>query len=125
MTEIFVFGRYLDARHGKGAALYARKHNGAIYVVGIGMQGNSYAIPTKDEALRTLPIDKIAAYVENFIGYTMSRPDLTFNVTPIGCGLAGYKQEQIKPLFEPLPPNCRYSKEWTILTATLSLPLPS
>lgn len=112
MSDIFVFGSNLAGRHGKGAALYARKNHGAIYGVGIGMQGNSYAIPTKDEALRTLSLDRIATYVENFIGYALSRPDLTFSVTPIGCGLAGYRQEQIRPLFELLPPNCSYSKEW-------------
>lgn len=114
MTDIFVFGSNLAGRHGKGAAMHARKHHGAIYGQGEGLQGQSYGIPTKDERLRTLDIHEVYRGVMQFIRFAASRPDLTFNVTPIGCGLAGYRQEQIKPLFEPLPENCRYSKEWEI-----------
>lgn len=113
--DIFVFGSNLAGRHGKGAALFARQHHGAIYGQGEGLQGNSYAIPTKDANLRTLPLDKIVDHIVIFIEIAYSRPDLTFNITPIGCGLAGYRQDQIKPIFEgygPLPPNCRYSPEW-------------
>lgn len=110
--EIFVFGSNLAGRHGKGAALYARQHHGAIYGVGIGMQGRSYAIPTKDESIRTLPLPRIAAYVENFIGYALSRPDLTFNLTAIGCGLAGYKPADIAPMFEGAPANVRKPPEF-------------
>jgi len=115
MSEIFVFGSNLAGRHGKGAALYARKHHGAIYGQGEGLQGASYGIPTKDERLRVLPLDVISGHIANFIEFALSRPDLQFNITPVGCGLAGYKQEEIKPLFDghrPLPGNCRYSKEW-------------
>lgn len=115
MTEIFVFGSNLAGRHGKGAALYARQNCGAVYGKGEGFQGQSYAIPTKDANLRTLPLDDIANHVVSFLEFALSRPDLTFRVTPIGCGLAGYKREQIRPMFEghgPLPRNCFYSPEW-------------
>ena len=71
MTTIFVFGSNLAGRHGKGAALYARQHHGAIDGQGIGLQGNSYAIPTKDARLRTLPLSQISTYVEEF---KISRP---------------------------------------------------
>lgn len=65
----------------------------------------------------TAPSQIIADSVATFLAFAISRPDLEFLVTPVGCGLAGYRQEQIKPLFEsygPLPTNCEYSKEWTI-----------
>lgn len=114
MEDIFVFGSNLAGRHGKGAALHARKHHGAVYGQGEGLQGQSYAIPTKDGALRTLAVVDIYRAIMRFKAFAASRPDLTFNVTPVGCGLAGYRQDQIKPMFEPLPANCRYSKEWTI-----------
>lgn len=99
MSEIFVFGSNLAGRHGKGAALFARQHHGAIYGVGKGRQGNSYAIPTKDKCLQTLPLIAINLYVSEFIVFAARNPDLVFNVTPIGCGLAGYLPKDIAPLF--------------------------
>lgn len=106
MTKVFVFGSNLAGRHGKGAALFARQHHGAIYGQGEGLQGNSYAIPTKDETLRILPLTVIRAYVIRFKLFAASRPDLSFEVTPIGCGLAGYKPIQIAPMFADAPANC-------------------
>lgn len=106
MTDhVFVFGSNLAGRHGKGAALWATQHRGAVYGIGIGHAGNSYAIPTKDINIKTLPLDRILRYVEWFLDFAMSRPDLTFQLTPIGCGLAGYKPEQIAPMFRDAPPN--------------------
>ncbi len=105
MSEIFVFGSNLAGRHGKGAALHARKHHGAIYGQGVGLQGESYAIPTKDERLQTLPLDAIEAHVYWFLVFARERPDLTFRLTPIGCGLAGYKPEQIGPMFRDAHSN--------------------
>lgn len=101
--DIFVFGSNLAGRHGKGAALEAIKHWGAIYGQGVGLQGNSYAIPTKDHALRTLPLDVINGYVKTFLKYAdfQSSRDRTmhFNVTALGTGLAGYSVEDIAPMF--------------------------
>ena len=106
MTEIFVFGSNLAGRHGKGAALYARNHHRAVYGQGEGLQGNSYAVPTKDSQLRTLPLEDIANHVCNFLEFALTRPDLTFRVTPIGCGLAGYKPSDIAWMFDlPCPRN--------------------
>jgi hypothetical protein len=112
--EIFVFGSNLAGRHGKGAALCALKDHGAVYGVGMGLQGNSYAIPTKNEALYTLNKWNINYYVASFILFAWQNPDLYFNVTPIGCGLAGYKPEDIAPMFrEALSlPNVRLPKEF-------------
>ena len=113
MTEpVFVFGSNLAGRHGKGAALWARQHRGAVYGQGIGLQGNSYAIPSKDERLRTLPLDAIAQHVREFLAFARSRPDLTFQLTPIGCGLAGYSRSQIEPMFEGAPGNVLWPPEW-------------
>lgn len=67
--KIFVFGSNLAGRHGKGAALYAYKHHGALYGQGVGRQGMSYAIPTKDSGLIALPLWAIKCYIDNFIVY--------------------------------------------------------
>ncbi|MDZ5448926.1 A1S_2505 family phage non-structural protein [Labrys sedimenti] len=103
--EIFVFGSNLRGAHGKGAALHARQHHGAIYGQGEGLQGNSYAIPTKDEWIRSLNLYQIELGVVRFKDFATSYPELTFRLTPIGCGLAGYKPEQIAPMFKGAPSN--------------------
>lgn len=104
--NIFVFGSNLAGRHGKGAALFAKQNHGAIYGQGEGLQGQSYGIPTKDENIRTLPLPRIAEAVEKFKAFAAAHPELNFQVTPIGCGLAGYKPEQIAPFFRGAPANC-------------------
>lgn len=111
----FVFGSNRAGRHGKGAALWARQHRGAIYGVGEGLQGNSYAIPTKDERLRTLPLDQIAAHVETFLDFARRNPQMRFQLTPIGCGLAGYRHEQIAPMFRDAPENVEKPMEFQSL----------
>jgi hypothetical protein len=105
MSVIFVFGSNTAGRHGKGAALEARQKWGAIYGQGDGRQGDSYAIPTKDEVLHTLPLRAISGSVFRFIIYAHDHPDLIFEVTEIGCGLAGYRPEQIGPMFRGAPEN--------------------
>lgn len=110
-TSIFVFGSNLAGRHGKGAALHARQHCGAVYGQGKGLQGHSYAIPTKDAYLRTLPLETIQKYVNDFLTFAR-QSNFTFEVTRIGCGLAGYKNEQIAPMFANAPPNCVLPIEW-------------
>ena len=104
-SPVFVFGSNLAGRHGKGAALWARQHRGAIYGRGVGRQGNAYAIPTKDHHLRVLPLDAIQAYVTEFLDYARQQPATRFELTPIGCGLAGYRPEQIAPMFSNAPSN--------------------
>lgn len=104
---IFVFGSNLAGRHGKGAALYARKNHGAITGRGVGRYGNSYAIPTKDLKLRPLSLDQIRGFVFIFIEYARNQPTLDFQVTRIGCGLAGYTDAEIAPMFKDAPSNCK------------------
>lgn len=105
MDPVFVFGSNLAGRHGKGAALFARQNRGAEYGVGVGRTGNSYAIPTKDERIRTLPLDRINTYVKDFLDYARGNPSDMFQLTPIGCGLAGYTYDQIGPMFSGAPSN--------------------
>jgi len=110
--EIFVFGSNLAGVHGAGAARYARLHRGAIMRQGVGLQGQSYGIPTKDLNINTLELKYIAQYVIHFIAFAKEHPEMTFNVTRIGCGLAGYTDIQIAPLFKGAPENCILPIEW-------------
>lgn len=97
LLEVFVFGSNEAGIHGTGAAKQALKF-GAKMGIGIGANGNTYAIPTKDKSIKTLPLSKIKEYIDNFIEHTDIHP-YTFLVTRIGCGLAGYTPEDIAPLF--------------------------
>src|ERR1700749_2235204 len=112
MTEIFVFGSNLAGRHGKGAALGARNKYGAVTGVGVGFRGSSYAIPTKDWDIKTLPLEKIEYYVAQFIAFAVTHPHKTFRLTPIGCGLAGYSPKQIAPMFANAPANVLLPEEF-------------
>ena len=94
-NEIFVFGSNLAGMHGGGAARIARLHFGAVMGKGVGLQGQSYAIPTMQGGVET-----IRPYVEEFIVYAKHHQELHFLVTPIGCGIAGFEAEDIAPLFE-------------------------
>jgi hypothetical protein len=112
-TEIFVFGSNLAGRHGKGAALHAKNHYGAIQGVGFGRTGNAYAIPTKDENLQVLPLTTIRAWCWAFIEYARAHPELLFILTPVGTGYAGYTKEQIAPfLVGSIPMNVIYASTW-------------
>ena len=107
-NEIFVFGSNLRGMHGGGAAYIAYRKFGAIMGQGVGLQGQSYAIPTMQGGVET-----IRPYVDEFIEFARQHPQLTFLVTRIGCGIAGFTDEEISPLFEAahgvenivLPPN--------------------
>lgn len=110
--SIFVFGSNLSGRHGKGAALYARKHHGAVYGIGEGRTGNSYAIPTKDKNLKSRSLLEIKESINLFIKYAEENPSLTFQVTKVGCGLAGFKEEEIAPMFASAPSNCKLPDNW-------------
>jgi len=98
LLEIFVFGSNEAGIHGAGAAKQALKF-GAKMGAGIGANGNTYAIPTKNKNIETLPLSKIKEYVDDFIKHAENYPSHKFLVTQIGCGLAGYTPEDIAPLF--------------------------
>jgi hypothetical protein len=92
--EIFVFGSNLRGMHGGGAARVAYRKFGAIMGQGVGLQGQSYAIPTMQGGVET-----IRPYVDEFISFAEEHKDWTFLVTRIGCGIAGFTDEEISPLF--------------------------
>jgi hypothetical protein len=93
-NEIFVFGSNLNGLHGGGASALARKW-GAIWGQGVGLQGKTYAIPTMQGQ-----VDTVKPFVDDFLIFAKSNPHLKFLVTEIGCGIAGFKIEQIAPLFK-------------------------
>ena len=94
-NEIFVFGSNLAGMHGGGAARLAYQKFGAIWGQGVGLQGQSYGIPTMQGG-----VDTIKPYVDEFIEFAKTHPQLKFLVTEIGCGIAGFSVEEIAPLFE-------------------------
>jgi len=106
--EIFVFGSNLRGMHAGGAARAAYHKFGAVMGQGVGLQGQSYAIPTMQGGVET-----IKPYVDEFIDFARQHTELTFLVTRIGCGIAGFRDEEIAPLFAEahqlsnvvLPPN--------------------
>lgn len=95
-NEVFVFGSNLGGFHGGGAARVAHQRFGAVWGQGVGLQGQSYAIPTMQGGVET-----IKPYVDQFIEFAKGHPELTFLVTPIGCGIAGFTTDEIAPLFLP------------------------
>ena len=94
-NEIFVFGSNLEGSHGGGAAAIAARKFGAIWGQGVGLQGQSYGIPTMHGG-----IPAIKPYVDEFIEFAKNNAELDFLVTRIGCGIAGFLEEEIAPLFE-------------------------
>ena len=92
-NEIFVFGSNIQGAHGGGAAWYAHKKFGAEWGVGEGLTGRTYALPTMegDASLKKA--------VEHFITCAKAHPELTFLVTAVGCGIAGYTPAEVAPLF--------------------------
>lgn len=109
---IFVFGSNLAGRHGAGAAKFARDTHGAVTGQGEGLQGQSYAIPTKTAGLTTLPLGMIHIHVRRFVTFATEHAHMRFNVTAIGCGLAGYQPHQIAPMFRDAPENCNLPTGW-------------
>lgn len=93
--EIFVFGSNLEGIHAGGAARTAYNNFGAIWGQGVGPQGQSYAIPTMQGGIET-----IKPYVDQFLDLAYEWDQNTFYVTRIGCGIAGFTDEEIAPLFD-------------------------
>ena len=97
--EVFVFGSNLAGMHGGGAAALAYRKFGAVWGQGVGLQGQSYGIPTMHGG-----VEAIKPYVDEFISFAKGHPELRFLVTKVGCGIAGFRVEEIAPLFaEALP----------------------
>lgn len=99
-NEVFVFGSNLAGQHAGGAAKFALDKFGAILGQSQGLQGKSYALPTLDENFNKLAIKFIQQFVNEFLAYAQLHPELTFLVTKIGCGIAGFTEAEMKPLFK-------------------------
>lgn len=111
---VFVFGCNRAGRHDKGAALHAARHHGALEGVGEGLTGSAYAIPTRDERLRVLSLDELEKGIVRFIRFARDNPTVTFHLTPVGCGLAGYGRRDIWGILSKwgLPPNVLLTSSW-------------
>lgn len=117
---IWVFGSNLAGRHGAGAAKVAAELFGARRGVGVGPTGRSYAIPTKDgrsggkltDANECLALEIVRSNIERFLSHARANPNTRFVVTRVGCGLAGFADEDIAPFFASAPMNCSFASEW-------------
>lgn len=110
--RIFVFGSNLAGIHGAGAALEAVTKHGAVKGRASGLQGASYGIPTKNQFLRTLPLSVVRSHIIHFMNFADRHPEFEFQVTQIGCGLAGFTAEEIAPIFGGAPDNCLFDEAW-------------
>lgn len=111
---IFVFGSNRAGIHGSGAAWFANKKFGARIGVGEGLTGQTYALPTKDSNIKTLPLVEIKKHVDKFLKLSETLDDYKFIVTRVGCGLAGYEDKDIAPMFKGASPNCCFDESWRI-----------
>ena len=112
-NEVFVFGSNLAGMHGGGAARIAFERFGAEWGVGVGPTGHCYAIPTMQGGVET-----IRPYVDEFIRYAEKHPEQVFLVTRIGCGIAGFRDDEIAPLFKAAVhlQNVALPEGWRITT---------
>lgn len=111
---IFVFGSNLAGIHGAGAARYAAQHLGAEMGVGRGRTGQCYALPTKGSRIQCMPLEFIKQSVDGFLNHAAAHPGDEFKVTRVGCGLGGYKDKDIAPLFINAPSNCYFDNAWSL-----------
>lgn len=109
---VFVFGSNLQGIHRSGAAKDAMEKYGAIFGQGEGIQGNCYALPTKRTPWVSLSLDEIREHVGVFLEYATKNSTTQFNVTKVGCGLAGYSSKDIAPMFYAAPENCWMHRDW-------------
>lgn len=113
--EIFVFGSNLGGIHGGGAARAAHEKFGAVWGQAEGLQGRSYAVPTKNATITaTLSKAAIKRHVDRFNRFVADNPEMKFFITRVGCVLAGLKDSDIAPMFKAFP-NCNYPEEWADL----------
>jgi hypothetical protein len=109
---VFVFGSNIAGAHGGGAARAAMDQFGARIGVAEGMTGRAYAIPTVDHMIGRLPLDAVRANVRRFLDYAAAHPGTLFFVTRIGCGIAGFSDEDIAPMFAGATDNLSFAEGW-------------
>jgi hypothetical protein len=117
--NIFVFGSNMAGIHGLGAALQAHRYYSAPWGKGEGLtlkspehNAGSYALPTKDRNMKPLELSQIKECVERFLEVAWENKGLRFFVTRVGCGLAGFTDDQIAPMFREAPVNCELPYGW-------------
>ncbi len=109
---VFVFGSNEAGIHGAGAAKFALMNKGAIWNVGFGHQGRSFAIPTKNWQIGQLNDKAIEFYINRFIAYAWWNPNINFQVTALGTGLAGHTDRCIADMFKAASANCYFDTKW-------------
>lgn len=141
LDQVFVFGSNLMGDHAGGAAKFARQHRGAMHAIGQGFMeawrsaplgnasGKCYALPTMAKIGVPLTLEDVKSAVTLFKVFAYVREDLEFFVTPVGCGIAGFRHEDIAPMFADAPMNCVLPQEWQSILDTpkivTSVKLPS
>lgn len=112
--RIFVFGSNLLGIHGAGAAGYARKELGAQLGIGEGPTGRTYALPTCYRPGEPITLQELAVYVDNFLRYAEKHPETRFFVSAVGCGIAGFTEDEVSYIFRELgtPDNCDLPVGW-------------
>ncbi|GAB0154576.1 DUF4326 domain-containing protein [Marinobacterium sp. BA1] len=124
-SPVFCFGSNEAGRHGAGDAKTAIQHHGAVAGQGIGLAGDSYAVPTMNRMLRALPLATIKHHIADLIECAQAMPERTFMVTRIGCGLAGFTDDDIAPLFYDAPPNMQLPGIWEAMRSRANgIPAP-
>lgn len=111
-NEVFVFGSNLAGRHAAGAAKVAHDHFGAVYGVGEGLIGQSYALPTLDKKLQQRNDEQLTMSVRKLWKCAKENPDKVFLLTKVGCGIAGYDEEYMADKFKDAPGNIIKPKGW-------------
>lgn len=110
--RIYVFGTNTLGFHNRGISLIAYSKYGAQWGKCFGHYGDSFAIPVVDRDIQPLPLETIENFIKGFIAYAETHPKRNFLVTRIGCGIAGYTNKDIAPLFASSPLNCIFDEEW-------------
>lgn len=105
-TGIFVFGSNREGNHGGGAAYVALIKFGAVMGVGEGLQGQAYGLPTMEG------IEELRLAAERFVEFARSHPELEFWLTKVGCGIAGYSEDEVRPMFAKTPGNVIKPVDW-------------
>jgi hypothetical protein len=110
--ERFVFGSNLGGHHYGGAAAQAYSDFGAQWGVAEGITGSSYAFPTLDAELKQMPMHRLKVARDKLYGTAIAHPELTFLLTKVGCGIAGYSEDEMRELFSDAPTNVRKPEGW-------------
>lgn len=109
---VFVFGSNLAGVHGAGAAKFACEKMGAIMGKGVGLHGQSYALPVKGTDIKTLPLHEVKTHIQGFLDFARRDPSIKYQLTRVGCGLAGFKDAEMAVLFKDSPPNVVLPGVW-------------